>query len=205
MAINLTKGQSITLEKEKYDLNTVTMGLGWDVVPDKGSGGGGLLKNLFSSAPLDFDLDGFALMLGANDKVLSASDVIYYGNLKLADGTVYHSGDNLTGEGEGDDEQIVIKLKKLGIHYQKIVLAVNIYKAQERNQHFGLVQNAFVRAVDASGEEMIRYSLSQSSDYDGESSMLLGELYRRGPNWKFRAIGRPTGVSSIQEVVKQFS
>ncbi|MEG3833188.1 TerD family protein [Microcoleus sp. Z1_C3] len=185
MAINLTKGQSIVLSKSEYDLSRLTMGLGWDVAQTK--------KGLFGrSSGANFDLDSYAMLLGENGKIKNyKEDVIYYSHLESKDKTVVHSGDNLTGEGEGDDEQIVVKLSSLPGEYHKIILGVNIYDGKERKQHFGLVQNAFVRAVDAAGKEIARYRLSNDPSYEGKLNMLMGEVYREGGEWKFKALGNP--------------
>ncbi|MEG5035866.1 TerD family protein [Microcoleus sp. AT3-D2] len=185
MAINLTKGQSIVLSKSEYDLSKLTVGLGWDVAQAK--------KGLFGrSSGANFDLDSYAMLLGENGKIKNyKEDVIYYSHLESKDKTVVHSGDNLTGEGEGDDEQIVVKLSSLPAEYHKIILGVNIYDGKERKQHFGLVQNAFVRAVDAAGKEIARYQLSNDPSYEGKLNMLMGEVYREGGEWKFKALGNP--------------
>ncbi|HLO47849.1 MAG TPA: TerD family protein [Kamptonema sp.] len=183
MAINLTKGQSIILSKSEYDLSRITMGLGWDIANSK--------RGLFGGGA-DFDLDSYALLLGDNGKLKNyKEDVIYYGHLESKDKTVVHSGDNLTGEGEGDDEQIVLKLNSLPGQYHRIILGVNIYQAKERKQHFGRVDNAFVRAVDATGKEIARYSLSSEPSFEGKITMLIGEVYREGGEWKFKALGNP--------------
>ena len=185
MAINLTKGQSIVLSKSEYDLSRLTMALGWDVAQAK--------KGLFGrSSGANFDLDSYALLLGENGKLNNyKEDVIYYSNLESKDKTVVHSGDNLTGAGDGDDEQILVKLNSLSARYDKIILGVNIYNGKERKQHFGLVENAFVRAVDAAGKEIARYRLSNDPSYEGKLNMLMGEVYREGGEWKFKAVGNP--------------
>ena len=198
MAINLKKGQTIVLDKSDYDLSEVTMGLGWDVAKS-----GGIFGNLLGGGK-DFDLDSYALLLAENGKLKNfQEDAIYYGHLQSPDKTVVHSGDNLTGEGAGDDEQIIVKLNQLSERYQKIILGVNIYKAQDRKQHFGMVENAFVRAVDARGREIAKYSLSGNSEYDGKISMLMGEVYRHKGDWKFRALGEPLDAD-MQGVVNSF-
>ncbi len=185
MAINLTKGQSIVLSKSEYDLSRLTMALGWDVAQVK--------KGLFArSSGLNFDLDSYALLLGENGKLKAyKEDVIYYSHLESKDKTVVHSGDNLTGEGDGDDEQILVKLGSLPAQYHKIILGVNIYNGKERKQHFGLVENAYVRAVDGGGKEIARYRLSNDPSYEGKLNMLMGEVYREGSEWKFKALGNP--------------
>jgi len=185
MTINLTKGQSIVLSKSEYDLSRLTMALGWDVAKSKNS--------LFGrSSSTNFDLDSYALLLGENGKLKNyKEDVIYYSHLELKDKTVVHTGDNLTGAGDGDDEQILVKLSALPEQYHKIVLGVNIYDAKDRKQHFGMIDNAFVRAVDATGKEIARYRLSNDPSYEGKLSMLMGEVYREGGAWKFKALGNP--------------
>ena len=185
MAINLKKGQSIILDKNVYDLSKLMMGLGWDIAKK------GLLGGLFSGTA-DFDLDGYALLLDGNGKLKNyQEDVVYYGHLATRNNTAIHSGDNLTGEGTGDDERIILNLKTLPDSYQRIILGVNIYHAKDRKQHFGMVNNAFVRAVDANGTEIARYSLSGEASYEGQISMLLGELYKEQGQWKFKALGTP--------------
>ena len=190
MAINLQKGETIVLDKAEYDLSLMTMGLGWDV-----------RKSVFGKA---FDLDAYAILLGADDKLLANKDLIYYANLRSHDGTVAHSGDNLTGAGQGDDEQISIRLSQISDKYQKIILGVSIYEAKARNQHFGMVENAFVRAIDAKGVEIARYSLSGDDSYAGKISMLMGAVYRRNGEWKFRALGNALEAKMV-EVVGSFS
>lgn len=184
MAINLTKGQSIILSKSEYDLSKLTMGLGWDIGKSKGG--------LFGRSGGNFDLDSYALLLGENGKLKNyKEDVIYYGHLESKDKMVVHLGDNLTGAGEGDDEQIVVRLSSLSEQYHQIILGVNIYQGKERKQHFGMVENAFVRAIDATGKEIARYSLSSEPSFDGKITMLIGEVYRDGGEWKFKALGNP--------------
>jgi stress response protein SCP2 len=198
MAINLKKGQTIVLEKSEYDLSRLTMGLGWDVAKNKGSFGG-----LFGGSA-DFDLDAYAILLGGNDKLSNHKEnVIYYGNLSSKDKTVSHSGDNLTGEGEGDDEKIFLQLNSIPEQIEKIILAVSIYQAKQRNQHFGMVENAFVRAVDAKNVEIARYSLSGEAAYDSKISMLMGEVSRNGTQWKFKALGDPSS-NDMNGVVSSF-
>jgi tellurium resistance protein TerD len=197
MAINLTKGQSIVLSKSEFDLSRLTMALGWDVAKAKTS--------LFGrSSGANFDLDSYALLLGENGKLKNyKEDVIYYSHLESKDKTVVHSGDNLTGEGEGDDEQIFVKLSSLPAEYHKIILGVNIYDGNNRKQHFGMVQNAYVRAVDAAGKEIARYRLSNDPSYEGKINMLMGEVYREGGEWKFKALGNPL-AEDLNGVVGSF-
>ncbi|QXM07165.1 TerD family protein [Crassaminicella indica] len=174
MAISLQKGQKVDLTKTNPGLTKVLVGLGWDV--NKYDGGH------------DFDLDAAAFMLGENGKVTSEKDFIFYNNLKDEAQSVMHLGDNLTGEGDGDDEQIKIDLSKVPQNIHKIAFTVTIHQAEERNQNFGQVSNAFIRiANEATGEELIRYDLGE--DFSIETAVVVGELYRHSGEWKFNAIG----------------
>ena len=130
-------------------------------------------------------------------------DVVYYGNLTHRSGAVRHCGDNLTGAGDGDDEQIIVELAKVPAEYDKIVFTVNIYQAYQRKQNFGMIRNAFIRVVDAdSGKELCKYNLSEN--YDGKTAMIFGEVYRYNGEWKFGAIGEPTNDPSINETVQRY-
>lgn len=204
MSINLQKGQRIDLTKGNAGLNKIFVGLGWDAVQAKPSGGG-LLKSLFGSSSNtgpQIDCDASVLML-KDGKVAAKSDVIYFGNLKSSNGAVAHSGDNLTGAGDGDDEQVVIELNSVPADYDRLVFFVNIYDAQRRNQHFGMIQNAFIRVVDAStNQELLKYNLSD--DYSGQTTLITGEIYRNGNEWKFGAIGTGTQDTSLGEVIKKY-
>ena len=174
MAICLTKGQKVDLTKGNPGLKKVLIGLGWDV-------------NAFDSGG-DFDLDTAAFMLGSDGKCPSDKEFVFYGNLKHPSGGVEHMGDNLTGAGDGDDEQILIDLSKVPDSVSKIDFTVTIYEAEERRQNFGQVSNAFIRIVDeSSGAELIRYDLGE--DFSIETAIVVGELYRNGAEWKFNAIG----------------
>ena len=174
MAVSLAKGQKVDLTKGNPDLKEVLIGLGWDV---KRYDGGN-----------DFDLDSAAFLLDANGKVTSDGDFVFYNNLKHASGSVEHLGDNRTGAGEGDDEQIKIDLSKVPEAIQKIDFTVTIHEADTRKQNFGQVENSFIRVVNAAtNEELIRYDLSE--DFSIETAIVVGELYRHGGEWKFQAIG----------------
>ncbi|MCT4605518.1 MAG: TerD family protein [Marinisporobacter sp.] len=174
MAISLQKGQKVDLTKTNPGITKVLVGLGWDV--NKYDGGN------------DFDLDAAAFMLGENGKVASEKDFIFYNNLKDAAQSVMHLGDNLTGEGDGDDEQIKIELGKVPQNVHKIDFTVTIHQAAERNQNFGQVSNAFIRIVNEdSGEELIRYDLGE--DFSIETAVVVGEIYRHNGEWKFNAVG----------------
>jgi stress response protein SCP2 len=205
MAINLQKGQRVDLTKTNPGLSKILVGLGWDPVKSSG-GGGGLFGSLFgggSSAP-NVDCDASVIMLGANDKLTSNKDVVYFGNLKSADGSIQHSGDNLTGDGDGDDEQVQVDLSRVPSNIQKLVFIVNIYDAVKRKQHFGMIQNAFIRVVNPSnGQSLLHYNLTD--DYSGKTSLVVGEIYRHGTDWKFAAVGTGTNAASLGEVVKSYS
>lgn len=174
MPITLQKGGNVNLSKEAPGLSKLMIGLGWDARTTDG-------------AP--FDLDGVVFLLNAQGKVRSDADFIFYNNLKSPDGAVVHSGDNLTGAGEGDDETINIDLPKVAPDVEKIVVAVTIHDAETRRQNFGMVAKAFIRCVDAANNsEIARYDLSEDSST--ETAMVFGEVYRSGTDWKFRAIGQ---------------
>lgn len=173
MAINLQKGQKVDLTKGRASLTKVTIGLGWDV-------------NNFDGA--DFDLDASAFLLDSSGKVSIETDFVFYNNLKAEADCVVHTGDNLTGEGDGDDEQINIDFTKIPDRIQKIAIAVTIHEAAARNQNFGLVHNAFARVVDSkTDQEILRYDLSE--DYSIETALVVCELYRHHGEWKFAAVG----------------
>ena len=149
------------------------------------------------------DCDASAIML-KNGKFVDRTDLVYFGNLKHKSGTVNHMGDNLTGEGEGDDEQIVIDLSRVPAEYDKIVIVVNIYQAVQRKQHFGMIENAFIRLVDArNNKEMCKYNLTEN--YSGMTAMIFGEIYRHNGEWKFNAMGNGTTDPGIGELCRRFS
>lgn len=174
MGVSLTKGGNVSLTKEAPGLTAVTVGLGWDARSTTGT---------------DFDLDASAIMAGVSGKVLSDGHFVFFNNLKSVDGSVEHTGDNLTGEGDGDDEQITVNLATVPPEVDKIVFPVSIYDAAARSQSFGQVRNAFIRVVNqAGGAEIARYDLSE--DASTETAMVFGELYRNGAEWKFRAVGQ---------------
>ena len=174
MPINLSKGQKVDLTKGNPGLSKIIVGLGWDT--NKYDGGA------------DFDLDAAAFLLAANGKVASDSDFVFYGNLKHSSGGVEHMGDNLTGEGDGDDEQIKVNLAAVPASVDKIGFTVTIYEAESRKQNFGQVSNAYIRIVDeTSNAELIRYDLGE--DFSVETAVVVGELYRNNGEWKFNAIG----------------
>ena len=183
MSVSLTKGGNVSLTKEAPGLTNVVVGLGWDVRTTTGT---------------EFDLDASAIVVGAEGKVVSDKHFVFFNNLTSPDGAVEHTGDNLTGEGEGDDEQVKVNLAALGPETDKVVFPVSIYDADARSQSFGQVRNAFIRVVNAADQkELARYDLSE--DASTETAMVFGELYRSGADWKFRAIGQgyASGLSGI--------
>ena len=174
MPINLAKGQKVDLTKKNPGLKNIMVGLGWDV-------------NAFDSGA-DFDLDAAAFMLGSNGRCPTEKEFIFYGNLEHTSGAVKHMGDNLTGEGEGDDEQIEVDLTVIPSNVDKIAFTVTIYDAEPRRQNFGQVSNAYIRIVDmATNSELIRYDLGE--DFSIETAVVVGEIYRYNGEWKFNAIG----------------
>ena len=200
MSVNLKKGQKVELRKSNNgQLRGVVVGLGWDEAEKKS---GGFLGGLFGSTQnIDCDASAF---LCQNGHLVDVDDIVYFGNLKHNSGCVNHMCDNLTGEGEGDDEQILVNLQDMPDKYDKIVIVVNIYKASKRKQHFGMIRNAFIRVFDAdTSEELCRYNLSEN--YDGMTAMVFGELYRHNGVWKFNAIGQATKDDDIQSLAKRFA
>ncbi|WP_322748715.1 MULTISPECIES: TerD family protein [unclassified Frankia] len=178
MAISLAKGGNVSLTKQAADAGTpqltaLTVGLGWDARTTTGT---------------DFDLDASAIGVKADGKALTNEHFVFFNNLKSPEGAITLTGDNLTGAGEGDDESIVINLGQVPADIDKIVVPVSIYGAQDRNQNFGQVRNAYIRVVDQTGTELVRYDLSE--DYSTETVVIFGEVYRNGAEWKFRAVGQ---------------
>jgi tellurium resistance protein TerD len=222
MAINLVKGQTIDLRKndkgETFDLSTVTIGLGWDIRKKSGSG---FLGKLLGAKEEEFDLDAIAFLLDKNGKVadlgktartndgrnlsLHQGDVIFFNSQKHPSGNIWLTGDNRTGAGEGDDEQIIVKLDNLDQKFDKILFIVTIYQGRQRNQHFGGVENAFIRAVDSKGKEIAKFNLSGDATYNNMCSMIFAEVYRKDGTWKFRAIGDPQPTDSFVEILKNYT
>ncbi len=183
MSVSLTKGGNVSLTKEAPGLTNVIVGLGWDVRSTTGT---------------DFDLDASAIVLNAAGKAVSDKHFIFFNNLTSPDGTVEHTGDNLTGEGEGDDEAVKVNLAGMAADADKVVFPVSIYDADARSQSFGQVRNAFIRVVNgADQKEIARYDLTE--DASTETAMVFGELYRSGTDWKFRAVGQgyASGLAGI--------
>jgi len=185
VSVSLSKGGNVSLTKEAPGLTAVLVGLGWDARTTTGA---------------DFDLDASALMVGTNGKILSDQHFVFFNNLTSPDGSVEHTGDNLTGEGEGDDEVIKVNLANVPAETDKIVVTVSIYEAEQRSQSFGQVRNAYIRVVNqADDREITRYDLSE--DASTETAMIFGELYRNATEWKFRAVGQgySTGLRGIAQ------
>ncbi len=186
--VNLQKGQRLSLAKVAPSMKNVMIGLGWDA-------------NAFDG--YDFDLDASCFMLGDNGKVYSAKHFIFYNNLVSPCGSVKHQGDNLTGDGDGDDEQILVSLDKVPAHITKIVVTVTIFDSENRGkQHFGMIDNCFARLVDNdTGEEKIRYDLSE--DYQLRTAMSFIELYRDNNEWKIKAVGEGSN-SGLEGFVRAY-
>lgn len=194
MSVSLQKGQKVSLSKDNAGLSKVIVGLGWDEVKQK--------KGLFAPKPQAIDCDASAIML-RNGKFCAKEDLVFFNNLIHPTRTVQHMGDNLTGAGAGDDEQIIVDLAAIPAEYDRIVIVVTIYEAVKRKQHFGLIENAFIRLVDArNNTEMCKYNLSE--DYSGMTAMIFGEIYRHNGEWKFNAMGQGTTDPGIIDVVNRF-
>ena len=194
MSINLQKGQKISLTKEGGGLKKVMVGLGWDEAQPQGKG----LMRLFAAKPADIDCDASVILCGENGKTVGTSVkdcCIYFGNLRHSSGAIVHQGDNLTGAGEGDDEQIMVDLSAVPANIAKLVFVVNIYDAAVRKQDFGMIRNAFIRIVDMNkGSEICKYNLSEN--YNGMTGLIVGEIYRHNGEWKFNAIGQGVANAS---------
>ena len=187
MGVSLSKGGNVSLSKEAPGLTAVLVGLGWEARTTTGA---------------DFDLDASAILTAETGKVSSDKDFVFYNNLKSTDGSVEHTGDNLTGEGEGDDEVIKVNLATVPKAVAKIVFPVSIYEAESRLQSFGQVRNAYIRIVNQTGgQEIARYDLTE--DASTETAMVFGELYRNDTEWKFRAIGQGY-ASGLRGIAQDF-
>jgi len=180
--LSLEKGNNLSLTKTSPGLTLATVGLGWDPRTTSGE---------------PFDLDASALLVGADGKVRSSADFIFYNQTAAADGSVNHLGDNRSGEGEGDDEQISIELSKVAPDVQRVIIVVSIDKADERRQNFGQVRGAYCRVLDQDNNEIVRFDLSE--DAAPETAMVFAEVYRNGSDWKFKAVGQgyTTGLKGI--------
>lgn len=192
MSVSLVKGQKVSLTKEAPSLKKMVVGLGWDVNTKRGFFGGGG----------SFDLDASVIAL-RDGKFEKSDDLIYYGNKKGCGGAIKHCGDNLTGEGAGDDEQIIIDLEELPKSVDKIVIVVNIFNARVKKQDFGKVKNAFVRICDESnGTEVLRFNLTDN--YSGKVAMVFGEIYKHNDEWKFNPIGEGLNEDSIKDIANSY-
>ncbi|MBE9044073.1 TerD family protein [Pleurocapsales cyanobacterium LEGE 10410] len=196
MAINLKKGQRISLTKEEPGLKQIMCGLGWDVAPKSGG---------FFGGNKQFDLDSSVICLNKDKKLSDVKDIVYFGNLRHSSSAIAHQGDNLTGAGEGDDEVINIDLPLIPPSIAYLVFAINIYKCDRRRQDFSMVDNAFVRLVNrANNKELARYNLS-GSEYQGMTGMILAELYRHNDDWKLAAVGNGFKVATLADIAKIYT
>ena len=195
MSVNLQKGQKVNLRKEDGGaLRRVMVGLGWDEVKQK--------RGFFAPKPQDIDCDA-SVFVCVNGHLMGTDDIVYFGNLTHKSSCIRHMGDNLTGAGDGDDEQIMVDLASMPSQYDKLVVVVNIYQAAQRKQNLGMIENAFIRIVDAdTNQEMCKYNLSEN--YDGMTAMIFGELYRYNNEWKFNAIGQGTRDNGLGELANRF-
>ena len=200
MAVSLRKGQGVDLRKVENDLSQITIGLGWDVAEEKR----GFLGSLFGSKPEDYDLDAIAFLLGADGKLTEPKDVVFYNEMRHPSGALWLTGDNRTGDGDGDDEQIVVKLDQLPAKYQRILFIVSIYEGKKKNQDFSKVANAFIRAVDGKGKEMCRFDISGEAALAGHCSLTFAEVLRADGGWKFNAIGTPHATDRFVDVMRSY-
>lgn len=200
MAIQLQKGQRIDLTKGNPSLRHLHVGLGWDpIAPKKG-----LFGSLFggSSSTHDMDCDASIIML-KNGKFREQSQLVYYGSLTSYCGSVIHSGDNLTGDGDGDDEVLFVDLTKVPRDVDRLVVVVNIYQAHTRKQHFGMIENAFIRIENKdTKQEFCNFKLNE--DYTNKTALVAGEIYRHENEWKFSAVGTATNDAGLQEIVARY-
>jgi len=198
MTISLVKGQKIDLTKTNAGLTNLIVGLGWDPVQPKKGGLFGFLKS-----EVNIDCDASALLLDANGKLARQENLVCFYNKESYCRSVVHSGDNLTGEGEGDDEQIFVDLKRVPENVHKILMVVNIYQCEQRRQDFGLIQRAFIRVVNrANNQELVRFNLSD--DYSGKTALIVGEIYRHGDDWKFNAIGEGAHAAHVNLLASKY-
>jgi tellurium resistance protein TerD len=198
LTISLVKGQKVDLTKGTAGLSKVVVGLGWDpaVVEKKGFFGS-------KKTAVEIDCDASVILLDENGKLTKEKNVVFFANLQSPDGSVVHSGDNRTGEGDGDDEQISVNLGQVPADVSKIVFVVNIYDCVNRKQDFGLIQSAYIRLVnDFNKQELIKFNLSD--DYSGKTSLIVGEIYRHSGEWKFNAIGEGITDTTVGQLVKRY-
>jgi stress response protein SCP2 len=233
MAVNLRKGQGVSLKKSENDLSLVTIGLGWDVAEEYtivrkvvernkpkvlGLFGGGTEQVIIEEKELvEYDLDVVAFLCGQDGKIadlgtvtengkptLRDGDIVFFNSLRHKSGNVWLTGDNRTGEGDGDDEEIIVRLNDLSDEYNKIVFIVQIYDATNRGQNFGSVKNAYIRAVDGKGKELLRFDLSGGEAFKLYRSLLFAELVREDGGWKFNAIGSPSETETFVDYIRSY-
>lgn len=202
MAINLQKGQTISLEKQSDHLSQITIGLGWKIQKK------GFLAGL-TGGKSEYDLDAIAFVLNEQGEVtqlgekLVGGDVVFFNNLRHPSGEIYHSGDNrVGGTGATDDEQIVVRLGTIPARYHRVLFLVQIYQGVRNHQHFGKIESAYMRAVDANGTELARYDLDTGSACDGKCVMVFGEVYRQAGGWQFRALGEGHATDNFVDILK---
>lgn len=201
MSINLNKGDKIDLRKTSPELSRITVGLGWD--PVSGSKGG-VLRAILGSTKADIDCDASVFMLNKNGSFDSEKGLIYYARLKSKCGSIVHVGDNLTGDGDGDDEQIFIDLDRVPSNIESLLFVVNIYDCKRRKHHFGMIKNAYIRVFDKKTDtEIIKYNLSDN--YTDKTALIVGSMYRKDGSWQFNAIGEGTTDTSISNVGKNLN
>lgn len=202
MGINLVKGQNIDLSKNENgstnDLTKLTIGLGWDIRKSGGFFGMG------GSSNSNYDLDACALLLNKDGKLTSNDDIVSFSNPRHKSGHIWSNGDNLTGDGDGDDEQITVLLDKVDAKYERIVFYATIYQGQSRGQEFSMVENAFIRAVDNKNNEICKYKMSGDSTLKNKRSFIFGEAYRHNGAWKFRALGEAKDTDSLTMVAEAY-
>lgn len=189
--INLSKGQVINLKKTgdtpEFDLSKITIGMGWD--PTGGR---------------SMDLDASCMLLNSEGKLADPKDVVYFGDKKHTSGKVWSTGDNTTGEGAGDDEQIIAQLESIDAKYQKLVFFANIYQGKSKSQRFSDIDNAYVRALDAKGREIARYVISNNSDLKNKYSFIFAEVYRTSNGWEFKAVGEAHDTDQISGITEMY-
>ncbi|MCU6794126.1 TerD family protein [Paenibacillus sp. WQ 127069] len=196
MSISLVKGQKIDLTKGHAGLSKVVVGLGWDAIEQK--------KSFFGGKKPAIDCDASALLLNANNKLEKKEDLVCFYNKTSACGSVVHSGDNTTGEGDGDDEQIVVDLARVPAHVQKILMVVNIYDCEARKQDFGMIKSAYIRVFNhTNDQELVRFNLTES--YAGKTALIVGEIYRNNGEWKFNAIGEGELAAHIDLLARRYT
>lgn len=193
MGINLAKGQTIDLRKNENssvenNLSKVTIGLGWDI----------------NDGGRDYDLDAVAVLLDKDGKLANSNDVVYYGDKNHSCGKIHLTGDNLTGAGVGDDEQIIVNLNELPAKYEKIVFYTSIFNGKSRSQEFSKVKNAYIRAVDANNNEIARYNISGDSSLAGKHTFVFAEAYRKDGAWKFRALGESHDTDNLKDIAESY-